>query len=215
MCYSAESSIKSFLIGTTSSVYLLTSKDPINKHLGLFFISVCLMQLIEYMMWIDQDCGLINSFASKMVIIVLILQMISVFLGGYLFNTLILNKHLLFYIILILLFGGIYQVYFDFIKDKSKWCSKQSKYNNLIWDKFDIKSEGYHILYYTIFLITPFLFKKNSVKVYITYILGLILFIYSRYNTLNNIGSSSKWCYYSAYIPLLLALYNYFKIKMK
>ena len=143
-----------------------------------------------------------------MIFIILISQIITIFLGGYLFNTLIINKQLLFYIILILIFGAIYRFFLDFIKDKSKWCSKANKYNNLVWEKLDINSEGYNILYYTIFLITPLLLKNNSIKVYITYILGISFFIYSRYNTVNNVSSGSIWCYYSAYIPIILALYD-------
>ena len=54
MCYSAESSIISFIIGFSSCLYLLQSKNNTNKHIGLFLLSVITIQFLEFLMWIDQ-----------------------------------------------------------------------------------------------------------------------------------------------------------------
>ena len=88
MCFSAKSSISTFILGTTASIILLfTSKNPTNRHLGLFLIAVNLMQLLEYWMWIDQKCGFLNSFASKSVYPVLALQILTIFYGALIFKT--------------------------------------------------------------------------------------------------------------------------------
>ena len=95
MCYSAESSILSFLIGFPACLYLLQSKNNTNKHVGLFLLSVVMMQFLEFLMWIDQKCGFLNSFASRSIGLVLYLQIYTIFLGGYLYNTLIIPKNIL------------------------------------------------------------------------------------------------------------------------
>ena len=76
MCYNWQSSIFSFIVGSTCSVYLLQQKDKYIRHAGAFFIVVCLMQLVEFFIWIDQDCGWLNDLASRFIIMVLILQVL-------------------------------------------------------------------------------------------------------------------------------------------
>ena len=80
MCYSAESSILSFLIGFPACLYLLQSKNNTNKHVGLFLLSVVMMQFLEFLMWIDQKCGFLNSFASRSIGLVLYLQIYTIFI---------------------------------------------------------------------------------------------------------------------------------------
>ena len=40
MCYSAESSLNAFLIGTTSSLFLLNSKNNTNKYINFWWIFI-------------------------------------------------------------------------------------------------------------------------------------------------------------------------------
>lgn len=211
MCYSAESSLNSFIIGTVASLYLLTSKSKVNKHLGLFFVTVCLMQLLEYFMWIDQDCGNLNSFASKMVYVVLPLQTVAIILGGYLFNTLIINKEILYYlsIIYMLIIGG--EIYNIFIIDKNKWCSKKNNLNNLVWDKFDKIGSLLKIIYYGIFLITPFLLSKEKWKGFVSLVIGVTIWLYSKYDEKNRGSSESRWCYFAAYAPVFFSVLDQFQ----
>ena len=65
MCYNWQSSIVSFFVGTTCSLYLLQQKDKYVKHAGAFFIIISLMQLIEFFIWIDQDCGWFKRFGKS------------------------------------------------------------------------------------------------------------------------------------------------------
>ena len=74
MCYSAESSIKSYMIGGISSLLLLTFKNSTATFYGLFFFVVIQMQLIEYFLWNNQSCNWTNRFVSKFIPIELALQ---------------------------------------------------------------------------------------------------------------------------------------------
>ena len=212
MCYSSESSINSFIIGGTASIYLLLSKDKNYKHVGLFFLSVILIQLLEYFMWIDQNCGWLNSFASRSIMLVLCLQIVTIFLGGYLFNTLNIPKPYLFNILIISIISSLYISLPAFFDNTLIWCTKPNENNSLQWANRDKNFfyENLYIIYYALFLILPFLFKKKWLFLLIL-IFGIITFIFNRYPNFNS--SNSRWCYYSAYLPLLFVSLEYFQYK--
>ena len=87
MCFSAEASITSYIIGTIFSIYLLIKGDKYDKHIGLFSLVFIQMQLIEFFMWIDQSCQNTNYYASILVNLILTLQPLSIIVGAILFKT--------------------------------------------------------------------------------------------------------------------------------
>lgn len=208
MCYSAESSIISFLIGGGISIYLLGSKNNTNKHIGLFFLCVSMIQFLEFMMWIDQDCGLLNNIASRSVIFVLGSQIYSIFLGAYLYKTTIIPekilKILLIPITIIFLYFGL-KNYFD---TKNNWCTKPNEDKSLQWANVNQENMYFTYVYYAVFLLAPFLIKELW-KGLLIFILGIISFNLTRYKNGNT--SNSRWCYYSAFVPLLFVLIDYYQ----
>lgn len=207
MCYSAESSLSTFLVGSTSSLYLLLfSNSPIYKHAGLFFISVAFIQLLEYLMWTDQKCGIINDTVSRLIVPVLSLQPIAIFLGGYIFNTTVLNKNTLYYILLLLTIGLAHALYKKF-SDKRSYCSKPNIDGALAWaymEEHDFNSIS-TMLYYIIFLIAPFMLK-DKVKGMIILAAGLSTYLYSRFPQISS--HNSRWCFFSSYLPILFVILN-------
>ena len=210
MCYSAESSLNSFIIGSLSCAYLVFySKNKYNHYIGLFLFSVVLMQLLEYLMWSDQNCGWLNDFASRSVILVLTLQLYTIFLGAYLYDTTIIPnkilKLLLIPITLLFLYFGLY----NYFSQKKNWCSKPNENDSLQWAHFNsIDSFGTYV-YYGIFIIAPFLFK-DFWKSILIFIIGLITFISTRYPNIHT--SSSRWCYFSSYLPALFVIMDLLKL---
>ena len=87
MCFSAEASIISYIIGTIFSLYLLTNGDKYDKHIGLFCLLFVQMQLLEFFMWIDQSCQNTNYYASLLVNLILVLQPLSIIIGAILFKN--------------------------------------------------------------------------------------------------------------------------------
>ena len=218
MCYSAESSLNAFLIGTTSSVFLVNSKSKINKYIGFFFISVNLMQLLEYFIWKDQKCGLVNSIASRLITIVLCFQVFALIFGGYLFNTLNINKNVLYYLSLVIFFYMLYLIYFNF-NNNFIWCSKPNKEGHLVWPNIDYNNIYTYLLsyiYMLVFLITPLL-TKDKIKSFFILISGLSVLLYSKLSTIYKRSFESKWCYFSAFVPLFIIIFDflidYFKNK--
>jgi hypothetical protein len=64
MCYSAEVSATTFLIGVAGSAYIFFGMgSSADRLVGAFLAYVALMQGIEYLLWMTQDC----SNAHKMI----------------------------------------------------------------------------------------------------------------------------------------------------
>ena len=181
MCYSAESSLTSFLIGGTGSIYLLNSNNNTNKHIGLFLLSVVLIQFLEFLMWIDQKCGILNSLASRSIALVLSLQIYLIFLGGYLYDTLIIPKKILKILLIPITILFIYMSSYSYF-DKRKWCSKPNKDRSLLWANREDTHIIYSYIYYSVFIIMPFLLKELW-KGLLLFIFGLISFLFTRSKT--------------------------------
>ena len=208
MCYDAKSSMNGFLIGGAASLYLLFfSNDPTYKHLGFFFIFVVLMQLLEYFIWLDQDCDKnYNDIASRFIVPVLNAQVLAIILGAYILNTTILPRYVLKYASLFVFVNLLYVCIYTFYIDNREFCTKPNEDGRLQWDKYpDLVSRYGELGYSLVFVLIPFLLKNIK--------LGILLLIIGGYSLINTqYGNkhswNSKWCFYAAYIPTLFAVIN-------
>lgn len=65
MCYSAEVSATTFLIGMGGAAYIFFGMGTTaDKLVGVFLAFVALMQGIEYLLWMTQDCGDLHKIVS-------------------------------------------------------------------------------------------------------------------------------------------------------
>ena len=208
MCYDAKSSMNGFLIGGVASLYLIVfSNNPTYKHIGLFFAAVVLMQLAEYFIWIDQDCDKnYNSLASKSIVPILAFQVFALIFGGYLFDTTILPNYILKYASIISSIFVLYFCYNNFYLDSGLWCTKPNEDERLQWDKYkEIVNDVLENIYNLIFVLIPFFFKNVRIG-FMLFIVGMIALINTRYE--NQHSWNSKWCFYSANIPILFVVIN-------
>ncbi len=208
MCYSAESSLISFIVGATGSLYLINSENNTNKHIGLFLLVVTMVQLLEFLMWIDQDCGILNDIASRSILLILSAQVYIIFLGAYLYDTFIIDKKILKILLIPLTIAFLYNGSYSYFSNKKNWCSKPNEDKSLQW----ANSKSHMIwsyVYYTAFIISPLLLKEIW-KGLLILILGVISYIFTRYK--NGYSSNSRWCYYSAFTPIVFIILD--KIKL-
>ena len=98
MCYSAESSIENYISISLLSILLYIYGDKYSRHVASFFFVVGHMQLAEYFMWIDQDCGITNEVGTLFAILVLMCQALVPLLGGYIFDTIKVSPRYIFII---------------------------------------------------------------------------------------------------------------------
>ena len=175
------------------------------------------MQLIEYIIWIDKDCGKMNNVASKLIITELIFQILSLVIGCYLFNSSLLSKKqmktiLIVYIIIIFALLGFY--YFT-IYDK-QLCTKKLENKGLEWDMGIVKyfNKNYfntilNIFYFGSLFFLPLIWK-SKIKKYFFILFWVFSLLYIK--KLNSVTWQSRWCFPSAFLPYIFIILMILKI---
>ena len=208
MCFSAEASLSAYILGTIASLYLLIKGDKYDKHIGLFSLSFIQMQLVEFFMWIDQDCNKdFNHYASIFSKYILILQPISITIGALLFKTTNIPNNLLYLLILI---SFIYFIDYSIkiFYNKRKFCSKSINNGYLEWDFVSKITLLEYIIYFTImFLLWPFVKDIKGILVFIFSIISLLFGLNNNYK-FNFEQWESKWCFFGVLLPFLIIIYN-------
>ncbi len=77
MCYSARVSIGTFLFAAAVAAWV-SKRQP---ALAVTFVAIALMQLVEYFIWMDQGCGVVNKLATAALKPTLNLQPLLIALG--------------------------------------------------------------------------------------------------------------------------------------
>ena len=214
MCHDKETSIKTYVIGVILSLCLFYKGDKYDKHIAIFSFVFIQIQLVEFFMWMDQDCGKINHYASISSHILLMLQPFAILIPAFIFNTLVIPKNYL-YILLLLSTLPLIKVIMMYNNIQKKLCSKEEESGHLEWEFIDGNTEDspkYTVVYLCILLFT-WLFLKNKKKGFISFLLILTSLIYSKFN-INNLSLSfkqweSKWCFIGVIYPLVFILYKY------
>lgn len=74
MCYSAEVSLGTFVFVALGAIVLWQRNDTLDRPIGLLLLVVALMQLVEFFLWKNLDCGPANRFWTHMIPVALLLQ---------------------------------------------------------------------------------------------------------------------------------------------
>jgi hypothetical protein len=213
MCWSAEASITSYILGSIASLYLFIIGDNYDKHIALFSLTFIQIQLAEFFMWIDQDCNKnLNHYATIFAEYILILQPLSIILGAILFKTTNIPNNLLYLFLLIFIICLIY--YSIFVAyNKKNLCSKSINNGYLEWNFI----KEYNLIKYIIyFIFMSFLWPfMNSIKGFFILIFGIISLLFGLNNNNQFIFAQweSKWCFISVLLPFLILIAKFiFKI---
>lgn len=195
MCWSAEVSIKTFLIGTISAIICLYL-DKIPVSVIIISWSFTLVQLLEYFAWTYINDKKIIYYLS---IIGLLLAFSQIFLMCYYVK----NKKLQMGLFISLI---IYTVaYCIFVIPKTKFNMKKGANGHLEWEWLAIPP--IFALIFILFYIIPVLFSKNYAGVIFTSITALIsLYYYYKYNTWG-----TMWCYFSNIIWSFYILFSLYR----
>jgi hypothetical protein len=216
MCYNKEVSLTTYITGILLSFVLYFYGNNLDKHIALFCIVFIQIQLAEYFMWKDQKCGKTNHNATVFAHIVLILQPISLLLGGLIFNTFYIPKILTVYFLVICLIPLINAIKINLL-NKRRLCSLEEKTGQLEWRFANGKTNDWSsiitIIYFT-FLLATWFFVKDTKKGFFMFVITFSLLIYSSYKNTeskHNIFEQweSKWCFISVITPLLIIIYNF------
>lgn len=216
MCVNAEVSIIAFLYCSITSYCLYKRNKKNDRWIAILFSYIGIMQLLEFFMWIDQECSGINQMASKIATIQVVLQPIISFGLVYYIN----NGNIplwLYSILMIYILYSIPKIYNVNIKKNISDCAqpcKNYKYG-LSWEWTDIGDTLSNFLVWFIFAIclgAPFLIIKNRGYIYfafiiISWMLATLIGHY-RCGVLFNTPSGSFWCLFAIFGPTLAYFVN-------
>jgi hypothetical protein len=211
MCINSETSLIAFLLGTLFNYSVLKTTNNINfKIVAYIYQFILLVQLFEFFIWKDNECGEINKIATKGLIIVTILQPIIILLI-ILYNTEETNKdNKLFTNLLIILF--IIYIFYSIIKKKIKVnnidCIKIYDECNHIEYKWLDKFKYWDVFYGGSILLTSLLLIKDTQFIIYQFMFLLIISIINEINY--KCGKGSMLCLYGAIGPI----FNYILMKL-
>jgi hypothetical protein len=226
MCYDEKTSITTYIIGSTSSIYLLLSKNINFKIEGGFFLFVSQMQLIEYLLWKHKViCDQYNINISNIGSILnhsqpIVLYGLIRYFNKKLINletnksinletnksiNLETNKNTILNILI-----SIYIIcLITYSKDAYPiGCTTIDNKNHLYW-KWNYK-QG-HVIFYTIFVLTLVLLNyyglENPYNIVFA-LFFLISYMYSFYKYKDTKAIGAVWCWIAALFPLFIVAYD-------
>ena len=189
MCYSASTSISTFLFVLTISSILWIRNSPSDRAFSLIFLVIASMQFIEYILWTEQPhCTTANKIASASVPFVLILQPLLIAL--ILWQTQAGWASPLFYILLLL---GILCVFLtELVQLKTPTeCVTPGPNGHLSW-KISAFTKQYEIAYYIAMLSLLATAKRTPLAITL---IGLYSVPWVYFKIKNPEEWSSLWCH--------------------
>ena len=202
MCYDAETSIKTFIISFTASVYLILRGKTVNlKVYGWFFMFVSFMQLFEYFLWKNQEPGnKINNLISKMIDPYLILQPFVTLLAIYFLG----NKNVLYLLIFNFLF--FLTTLERNITDKKIRYSSPGEKGHLAWDTVTRLQTNYPDSLNILMFMAPLLVPVVDTSTLLVVLLGVLA---QEYHKIQGQLWGSGWCHTANIIPIILVITSF------
>ena len=209
MCYNAKSSFFTYISSLILSLALFSQGNKYDKTIAIFSLTFGHMQLVEYLMWIDQDCGRINHFATVLGHIVFMLEPLSLVVAGYLYNSLNIPKNYLILLIILSIIPLLYVIFIN-MKNKTQLCSKEEQSGHLEWNFVNGNTERWPLvikLLYILILILPWIFLKDMRKGGLMFLILVSTYAYSKFNFKQ---WESMWCLIANFVPLVFLLLRKF-----
>ena len=136
--------METFLFSMVCVGLLFWRAKRYDRMMGTFLFSICLMQLAEYLMWIDQDCTYWNNIGTRLGFVTLCLQPFLLFVFAYGQKHLSISREWLIPLIAISTWALLRSLYLSFFVKKNL-CSVPGKRSShhLVWDLLHKKSEPF------------------------------------------------------------------------
>jgi hypothetical protein len=131
MCYNAEVSIGTFTVVTIISIYLWIRNNKIDRAIALILFVISLMQLFEYILWINLDCNSINKLITNIIPIYLYLQPILLAFIVWIMNA---GWGGNIYPLIIVISGILFPYYSAHVFKSKSQCIKIGECNHLNWN---------------------------------------------------------------------------------
>ena len=219
MCYNKESSLSVFL-GASAVIGVLWYRNyPNDRFMAIVAFSIVAMQLIEYFMWSDQGCGMMNHVATLFGALLLIAQPLVIILAARQYrNTLAPDAVLR---VGQWLYGGALAYYFLrlVVFDRRRHCTRPSSAGHLNWDfsLIDGHTTTAHgfamwIMYFVPFFLLLFIKDRVYGVAIFAVLFVLLLFTLNKSRYMEKVASDSwrsLWCFLCNSLPLVVVMLGY------
>ena len=208
MCFNEEVSLATYIVGVSGSAALFAIDK---KPEALFYGTVIQMQLIEYLLWKNQDnsnetsCSTTNKNISKTGLIINHLEPVALFAGISLFSKRKLPISVIVITYLYIIMTMIYTLYIlENYKESPRACTVETVESSphLHW-KWN--GEIYHTQFYTMFLIIIVMlsyFGLENGEINATLATAGFITSIAIYGKKHSAGS--MWCLMAAFAPWIL-----------
>jgi hypothetical protein len=197
MCFNAEVSILTYIVGIIGCILLFVGKHKYIPE-GIFFIWVIHMQLIEFFLWNNQPCNAINKTVSNLGLFVNNAEPIVLWLAIILFSKKILPNWMHFVMIL---YSTATVLYNNSIDESCTIPTPESApYLEWKWN-----TGKYYQVFYGFFLLVCILLSIYGLEYgYHTALIFIVSFgiSYIIYRRKRVVGS--MWCFIAAFCPFLI-----------
>ncbi len=214
MCYNQEASLISYIVGTVCTLLLFRSKNRYNRHIALFSLAFIQMQLTEYFMWTDQECGKTNHYATIVGHFILISQPLAVLYGAYKYQTLAISSKKLMSWIFLALVPLINTVIVHLITNR-QLCTEEQFSGHLLWDfpmddSYLEQLAIFHGTVYMTLLFVPWLYMKDQYRGIMSFVIMVTTLIFGMLGEGSFMKEwKSKWCYVAVIYPLFFNFVNW------
>ena len=210
--YQCYSIFNNRIISLGICTFLIYRNNSYDRFIGVTFIFVSLMQIVEFLMWIDQKCNFLNNISSKLGFILLWFQPLIFTVMSLLESTLI-PKIFLGLLGLFLGLPLLLSILFVLKEpNKSKlWCTRPGPNCHLRWSFFKhfdnipsfIRLDWrYWLVFIPIFMIRPF--RKSLILG--TILLLSLFYTFFKYRKSGEYGTI--WCWVVNFILILFIFIN-------
>jgi hypothetical protein len=200
MCFNAPVSLITYIIGSIFCFLLINRNKHHERPIGYFLLFVIQMQILEYILWKNQECNNINKLTTNIAAYFnnlqpFVLYIIIVYFMGY--NNIHTSIHIILFLYLIICI-----IFTEYVL-KNINCTLADCPNSihLYWKWVSYK---YSWLFYIFYFIISFMLLFIYIRpLWISY-LFLITFSlsYIIYYKVKAIGA--MWCFFAALCPAIL-----------
>lgn len=199
MCFNAQVSFFTFILGTIGSLLLIVYGNPKYKYentiSGIFLLFIASIQLAEFLLWIDiNNRWGINRLVTLITPLLNVGQPTILYLIKLLYSDASLNLPLAF--VNTLYVASLAKMYYNFIT-KSK-LTTTVEHGHLKWPWIKYSNPPFYLLLFALNIFYLFDFKYAMILFTVTYAFLYLSVQYFAYN----IGE--MWCFFGSAIPLIL-----------
>jgi len=201
MCWNAEVSLQSFLIGV--SAIIIGKYNGLSTHMTLFMLSIVSMQLIEYIVWSNMEDKNINRLASYSAFLLLCLQPLAAIFT-------LPKKYYYPFLYMFIMFLLICIIFDRNTPDAFRIYKAENGHLAWNWIKNNAKHRIY-TFFYLLFILIPLIISAQWGFL----VFSSIVLFFSLYNYLESNTWGSMWCWIVNYGVVGVCTYQTIQNNMK